>query len=182
MPQSWNTTSWANGLQTGALLIFLGRRLILSHSEQRAVSVFKQCSHVCQSKQTELGVYGRVCIGWGHVEGCDTYRSCRDQEEHVQLMTRQRWSVKLDPFLEGGPVYCGFLFRGTKPRCTSGRCITATIPRQATSPPALPHSSPPSLALWFAAKANSKPSGSVHPRSHGHGAQGHSVGLDDLDL
>lgn len=45
-------------------------------------------------------------------------------------MTRQRWSGKPDPVPRGGPVYCGFLFRGTKPRCTSRHCITSTIPRQ----------------------------------------------------
>lgn len=77
-------------------------------------------------------------------------------------------------------MYCGFLFRGTKPRCASRRSITSTIPRQATSPPTLAQASPPPLALWFPAKANSKPAGSRSPCSHS--AQGHSVGLDDLDL
>lgn len=64
----------------------------------------------------------------------------------------------------------------------SRRSITSTIPRQATSPPTLPHSSPPPRALWFPAKANRKTTGSRSPRSHGDRAQGHSVGLDDLDL
>lgn len=159
-----------------------GRWLILSHSEQHIVSVFREFSRVRQSKQIEWGVYGRVCVGWGHVVGCDTCGSCQDQEEHVRLMTRQRWSGEPDPFPRGGPVHCGFLFRGTKPRCISRSCITSTIPRQATSPPTLSHSSPPPVGLWFSAKANSELAASRSPRSHGHGAHGHSVGLDDLDL
>lgn len=52
--------------------------------------------------------------GVGHVVACDTCRSCQDQEEHVGLMTGQRWSGKPDPFPWGGLVYCGFLFRGTE--------------------------------------------------------------------
>lgn len=50
-------------------------------------------------------------------------------------MTRQRWSGKPDPLPRGWPVYCGFLFRGTKSWCTLGCYITSTIPCQATSPP-----------------------------------------------
>lgn len=82
-------------------------------------------------------------------------------------------------------MYCGFLFReggGTKPRCASRRSITSTIPRQATSPPTLPHSS---LHLHtrfdFQPKQTAQTAGSRSRRSHGDGAQGHSVGLDDLD-
>lgn len=56
-------------------------------------------------------------------------------------MTRQRWSGKLDPLPWGWPVYCGFLFRGTKSWCTLGCYITFTIPCQATSPPTRHHAS-----------------------------------------
>lgn len=56
-------------------------------------------------------------------------------------MTRQRWSGKLDPLPWGWPVYCGFLFRGTKLWCTLRCCITFTIPCQATSPPTRHHAS-----------------------------------------
>ena len=128
------------------------------------------------------GGYGKVCGGWGHAVGCDTCGSCQDQEEHVGLMTGQRWPGKPDPFPEGGPVCCGFLFSGTKPWCTSRRCITSTIPRQATSPPTLPRPVPTSTHALISSQSKQQTAGSPSPRSHGDSAQGHSIGLDDFDL
>lgn len=89
------------------------------------------------------GRNGGFYRGWGHVVGCDACRSCQDQEGHVGLMKRHKWSGKPDPFPWGWPAYCCF----TKLRCTSGCCITSTAPRHATPPPNLPHA--PHLHLRF---------------------------------
>lgn len=43
----------------------------------------------------------RIGGGGGPVLGRDACRSCQHQEEHVGLMTRQRWPGKPDPFPQG---------------------------------------------------------------------------------
>lgn len=43
------------------------------------------------------GVWREAAEGRDCDAACDAYRSCQDQEQHVGLMTRQRWSGKLIP-------------------------------------------------------------------------------------
>lgn len=121
----------------------------MSHLEQPYLFSRVSAMHTKVNKLSVCVCWGvregsKVCRGWCYFVDCDTCRSCQDQEEHVGLMTGQRWPGKPDPLPEGGLVYCGFLFSGTKPRCASRRCITSTIPRQATSPPTPPYPIPTS--------------------------------------
>ena len=135
------------------------------------------------NKPSEGGIRQGFRWGWCHVVGCDTCTSCQNREEHVGLMTRQRWSGKHDPLPQGGPVYCGFLFRGAQ---------SHGVPRDAVSPRpshVKPHHLPlypmhPHLHLCFDSRPRQTPNllAAEAPRSHGDSAQGHSVGLDDLDL
>lgn len=90
------------------------------------------------NKPSDWGIRQGFRRGWCHAVGCDTCTSCQDREEHVGLMTRQRWSGKHDPLPQGGPVYCGFLFRGAQSR---------GVPRDAVSP-RLSHVKPHHLPLY----------------------------------
>lgn len=51
------------------------------------------------------------CRSVGTAKSCDTCRSCQNQEQHVVLMTRQRWQGKLILSLREAQSFPNFQFR-----------------------------------------------------------------------
>lgn len=119
-----------------------------------------------QNKHIQRGGHCRVCRGQGCVVGCDTCRLCQDQEERVGMMTGQSWSATSVQELAS----------------PQGTASPLTIPREATTPPTLPHASYLHSRFDFQPRQTKKPAGSFSPGSHLDSVQGHSIGLDDLDL
>lgn len=128
-----------------------------------------------QSKHIQRGGHCRVCRGQGCVPGCDTCRLCQDQEERVGMKKGQRWSGKPDPFSRPATSVQDLA-------SPQGAASPRTIPCEATTPPTLPRASYLHSCFDSQPRQTKKPAGSFSPRSHLDSVQGHSIGLDDLDL
>lgn len=82
MLHSCNMIRWAGNCEQ-RLYWFSGAAVDIVTFKTASVSVFKDFSHVRQSKQIKWRVDGEVCGGWSHSVGCDTRRSCQDHEGTV---------------------------------------------------------------------------------------------------